>query len=159
MSRSDNPGADRPQPRTGPFWDGVNGWAPVPPAARTLGFEFVDFDPDDAVITLAFTAGENLTNPNGNVLGAFLAAMLFDTVGPALLATLAPDEFQSTQELTVRFLRPVRPGRLRAVGRVVERQGDRAQLEATLLDDQDNTVATATAFAVVVPLRTAATAP
>ena len=30
--------------------------------------------------------------PMGNVLGAFLAAMLYDTVGPALLATLNPDQ-------------------------------------------------------------------
>jgi hypothetical protein len=30
------------QERTGPFWDGVEGRAPIPPAAATLGFEFVD---------------------------------------------------------------------------------------------------------------------
>jgi acyl-coenzyme A thioesterase PaaI-like protein len=46
--------------------------------------------------------------------------MLFDTVGPALLATLAPDEFQSTMGLTVSFLRPVRPGRITAAGRIVD---------------------------------------
>jgi uncharacterized protein (TIGR00369 family) len=57
------------------------------------------------------------------VLGAFLAAMLFDTVGPALLATLEPDQFQSTLQLNVSFLRPVRPGRLVGEGRVVHRDG------------------------------------
>ncbi len=31
----------------------------------------------------------------GDVLGGFLAAMLFDTVGPALLATLGPSQFIS----------------------------------------------------------------
>jgi hypothetical protein len=43
----------------------------------------------------------DFTNPTGNVLGAFVAAMLYDTVGPALLATLAPDQFQSTLQLWI----------------------------------------------------------
>ena len=70
----------------------------------------------------------------GNVLGAFLAAMLYDTVGPALLATLKPDQFQSTLDLNVRFLRPVRPGRLIGRGRVIHRNGDLALIEAALTD-------------------------
>jgi hypothetical protein len=54
--------------------------------------------------------------------------------GPALLATLAPDEFQSTLHLDVSFLRPVRPGRIVGRGRVVHRSGDLAYLEAALVD-------------------------
>jgi hypothetical protein len=38
----------------------------------------------------------------GNVLGAYLAAMLYDTVGPALLATLGADQFQSTLDINTR---------------------------------------------------------
>jgi acyl-coenzyme A thioesterase PaaI-like protein len=53
---------------------------------------------------VAFIAPKSFTNPMGNVLGAFLAAMLYDTVGPALLATLRPDQFQSTSEIYVQFL-------------------------------------------------------
>jgi acyl-coenzyme A thioesterase PaaI-like protein len=98
------------QGRSGPFSDGVQGRTPIPPAAATLGFEFIDADTEVGTIQVAFTATEAFTNPAGNVLGAFLAAMLFDTVGPALLATLEPDQFQSTQQLNVSFLRPVRPG-------------------------------------------------
>jgi uncharacterized protein (TIGR00369 family) len=84
----------------------------MPPAAATLGLEVLDADPEHGTIELAFTATEAFTNPAGNVLAGFLAAMLYDTVGPALLATLAPGQFQSTMELNARFLRPVRPGRL-----------------------------------------------
>ena len=98
--------------RSGPFWDAIEGRAPVPRAAATLGFEFISADVENGTIELAFAATEDFTNPAGNVLGAFQAAMLFDTVGPALLATLAPDEFQSTMSLSVSFLRPVRPGRI-----------------------------------------------
>lgn len=98
--------------RSGPFWDGVEGRAPLPPAAATLGLQILEVDPDRGTIELAFEAKQEWTNPVGNVLGAFVAAMLYDTVGPAVLATLQPDQFQSTHDMTVHFLRPVRPGPL-----------------------------------------------
>ncbi|ODU05384.1 MAG: phenylacetic acid degradation protein [Pseudonocardia sp. SCN 72-86] len=141
-----------PADRTGPFWDGVAGRVPIPQAAATLGFEFVDADPDEGTIEVAFTAAEAFTNPAGNVLGAFLAAMLYDTVGPALLATLEPDEFQSTLQLSVTFLHPARPGRILGRGRVVGRTGDTAHLDAELHDADGTLLATATATAVVIPL-------
>ena len=141
--------------RSGPFWDAIEGRAPLPRAAATLGLEFIDADVDAGTIELAFTATEAFTNPTGNVLGAFQAAMLYDTVGPALLATLEPDQFQSTTQVSVSFLRPVRPGRLVARGRVVHREGDLAFLEATLLDKDGVVIATATATARVIALRDA----
>ena len=136
--------------RSGPFWDAIEGRAPVPRAAATLGFEFISADIENGTIELAFAATEDFTNPTGNVLGAFQAAMLFDTVGPALLATLAPDEFQSTTSLSVSFLRPVRPGRITGQGRIVHRDGDLAFLEATLADSAGAMIATATATARVI---------
>jgi uncharacterized protein (TIGR00369 family) len=141
-----------PSTRSGPFWDGIEGRAPVPRAAATLGFEFIGADVERGTIEVAFQATDAFTNPTGNVLGAFLAAMLYDTVGPALLATLGPDEFQSTLELHVTFLRPVRPSRLVGRGRVVQRDGDLAHLEASLVDASDAVIATATATARVIPL-------
>jgi uncharacterized protein (TIGR00369 family) len=143
--------------RRGLFWDGVEGRAPVPPAARTLGFEFLSADPDAGTIEVAFTAGEEFTNPAGNVLGAFLAAMLYDVLGPALLATLGPGEFQSTLQMSVTFLRPARPGRLLGSGRVAHRDGDHAVLEATLSAPAGEgrsagaVLATASAIARVIP--------
>jgi len=124
----------------------------MPRAAATLGFEFVDADVARGTIDLAFTATEAFTNPAGNVLGAFVAAMLYDTLGPALLATLQPDQFQSTLDLNVHFLRPVRPGRLTGKGRVVHREGDIAFLEASLFDSGGSVIANATATARVIPL-------
>jgi uncharacterized protein (TIGR00369 family) len=138
--------------RTGPFWNAVHGRAPIPRAAATLGLEFVDIDSDRGTIDLAFTATEAFTNPAGNVLGAFVAAMLYDTVGPALLATLEPDQFQSTRQLSVQFLEPVRPGRLTSHGRIVHIDGDVASLEASLRDGEGRLIATATATARIIPL-------
>src|SRR5215471_9924376 len=138
--------------RSGQFWDAMRGQAPMPRAAATLGLEFIDFDAETSTIDLAFTPTEDFTNPTGNVLGAFLSAMLYDTVGPALLATLEPDQFQSTLALNVNFLRPVRPGRLIGTGRVVHRDGDMAFLEASLRDSNGTLIATATATAKVIAL-------
>ena len=141
--------------RSGPFWDGVEGRAPIPPAAATLGFEFIDADVEAGTIEVAFAATEAFTNPVGNVLGAFVAAMLYDTIGPALLATLEPDQFQSTRQLNVAFLRPVRPGRVTGRGRIVHRDGDVVFLEASLLDAGGAIIATAAATAQVISLNRA----
>jgi uncharacterized protein (TIGR00369 family) len=144
--------------RSGPFWEAMEGRAPMPPAAATLGMEFVEADAANGAIELAFTASEEWTNPSGNVLGAFIAAMLYDTVGPALLAMLEPDEFQATLELGVHFLHPLRPGRVVAQGRVAHRDGDIAYLEASLADANGTTIATATATARVIPIQQAPSA-
>ena len=74
--------------RSGPFWDAVEGRAPKPRAAATLGWELIAADVDKGTIDVAFAATEAFTTPLGHVLGGFLAAMLYDTVGPVLLATL-----------------------------------------------------------------------
>jgi hypothetical protein len=56
--------------RSGPFWDGVEGRAPIPPAAATLGFEFIDADVEAGTIEVAFGATEAFTNPAGSSAGA-----------------------------------------------------------------------------------------
>jgi uncharacterized protein (TIGR00369 family) len=139
--------------RSGPFWDVMEGRAPTPPAAATLGFELRDVDPDAGTIEVGFTASEAFLNPAGNVQGGFLAAMLDDTLGPALVATLAPDQFAPTLELKVSFLRPATVGPLVGRARVVHRGGTIAFLEGTLSDPAGDVVATATATARIVTSR------
>jgi hypothetical protein len=60
---------------------------------------FVDATADQ--ITLSFEATRAFTNPMGEVLGAFQAVMLYDTMGPALLARIGPEEFIETLQLNV----------------------------------------------------------
>ena len=62
--------------------------AAPPPAAILLGWELVAVDPEAGTIEVAFTASEQFLNPAGVIQGGFLAAMLDDTLGPALVATL-----------------------------------------------------------------------
>jgi uncharacterized protein (TIGR00369 family) len=139
-----NAGVDR----RGPFWDVINGRREPPPAAVLLGWELEAVDPDAGTIELSFTAREDFLNPAGYVQGGFLAAMLDDTLGPALVATLSDGEWGPTISLNVQFVRPARPGRLRSRGRVVRRGRDIAFLAGELLDGKD-VVATATASAIV----------
>jgi Thioesterase superfamily len=70
---------------------------------------------------------------------------------PRAAATLG-FEFISAdiESLSVSFLRPVRPGRITATGRIVHRDGDLAFLEATLADSAGAVIATATAAARVI---------
>ncbi len=135
--------------RQGPFWDVMEGRAEPPPAAELLGFKLVEIDPDAGTIEVAFTATEQFLNPAGTVQGGFLAAMLDDTLGPALVATLGDGEWAPTTDLHVQFLRPVAPGELRAHGRIVRRGRDVAFMAGELRDGEGEVVATATATAAI----------
>lgn len=135
--------------RQGPFWDVMEGRAAPPPAAELLGFKLVEIDPDEGTIEVAFTASEQFLNPAGTVQGGFLAAMLDDTLGPALVATLGDGEWAPTTDLHVQFLRPAAPGELRGHGRIVRRGKDVAFMAGELRNGDGEVVATATATAAI----------
>lgn len=139
--------------RTGLFWDVLAGRAAPPPAAELLGWELVAVDPDAGTIELGFRAREEFTNPVGVVQGGFLAAMLDDTLGPALVATLPAGYFAPTLDLHVQFLRPAYPGRLTGRGRVVKRGNDIAFLSGELARPDGEPVAAATATARISTVR------
>lgn len=136
--------------RSGPFWDTLAGRRTAPPCAATLGWMLSRVAPERGEIEICFEAGEGFTNPVGKVQGGFLAAMLDDTLGPALVATLPDGEFAVTLELKVNFLRPASPGRITGTGRVVHRGGSIAFLAGELRDDSGEVLATATATSRIV---------
>lgn len=125
----------------------MEGRVEPPPAAATLGWELLAVDPDAGTIEVAFRASEAFLNPVGVIQGGFLAAMLDDTLGPALVATLGPGEFAPTTDLHVQFLRPASPGRLVGRGRIVRKGKDVGFLHGDLVDETGSVVATATATA------------
>jgi uncharacterized protein (TIGR00369 family) len=114
-----------------------------------LGWELVEVDPEAGTIAVAFTADERFLNSVGQVQGGFLAAMLDDTLGPALVATLGAGEWVPTVDLHVQFLTPAKPGRLVGRGRVVRRGGRIAHLAGELLDSDGVSVASAVATALI----------
>ena len=136
--------------REGYFWDVMEGRKAAPPAAELLGFKLLDVDPEAGRIRVQFDAKPQFTNPIGDIQGGFLAAMLDDTLGPALVATLHATEFAPTLELKVNFIRPARPGILIGEGRIVSRGRTIAFLAGELTNDEGELVATATATARIV---------
>jgi uncharacterized protein (TIGR00369 family) len=94
------------------FWKVVDGRLPPPACAKTLGIEIAAIDGERGTIEVNFEAKPEFLNPAGNVQGGFLAAMLDDTMGPALSATLDSGEFAPTVNLNVQFHRPAKAGPL-----------------------------------------------
>jgi len=130
------------------FWKIVEGKLPSPPCAVTLGTEFAVVDGERGTIEVKFEGKPEFLNPAGHVQGGFLAAMLDDTMGPALIATLDAGQFAPTLNLNVQFHRPAKVGPLKGIGRVVLRGKEICQLSAELFQN-DKIVATATATAII----------
>jgi uncharacterized protein (TIGR00369 family) len=130
------------------FWKIIDGKLPVPPCAKTLGLTFVEIDGERGAVEVRFEAMPEFLNPAGYVQGGFLAAMLDDTMGPALTATLDAGEFAPTVNLNVQFHRPAKVGPLKGIGRVLLRGKEVCQLSSELFQN-DKIVATATATAVI----------
>ena len=55
---------------------------------------------------IQFEAKEEFTNHFGVIQGGFLAAMLDDTLGPAVASVVEPDDAIATIEIKVSYLRP-----------------------------------------------------
>lgn len=136
--------------RTGYFWDVMEGRKPPPPAAALLGFKLLEIEPEQSTIRIEFRAKPEFANPMGHVQGGFVAAMLDETLGPALVATLPQDQFAPTIELKVSFVRPAQIGVLIGSGRVVARTRELAFLAGELHDEAGKLIATATATARIV---------
>lgn len=115
-----------------------------PPASELLGWELVSEDADKGEITVAFHPDHSMTNPRGQVQGGFVAAMLDDTMGPALLVGSGGRYIASTIDMSISYLRPVMPGRVVVKGQVVRMGRQVAFLEAELFDTTGKTLARAT---------------
>lgn len=130
------------------FWQIQEGKLPPPKSAQTLGMTILHVDAEAGTLEAEFDGKPEFINPAGNIQGGFLSAMLDDTMGPALSATLAAGEFAPTLHLSVQFLSPAVPGKLQAVGRVVRRGGGICFLAGELMQE-GRLVATATATAAI----------
>jgi uncharacterized protein (TIGR00369 family) len=117
----------------------------MPPSATLLGWQLVEVDPEAGTISVRYHARPDFANPMGNVQGGFVAAMLDEAMGPALVATLPPGQFAPTLEMKISYLEPVKVGPLWAHGRVVKRGSTNAFIEADLVDEAGTLLARASA--------------
>jgi uncharacterized protein (TIGR00369 family) len=120
----------------------------TPPAAALLGWKALELEPGR--VRVQYTARAEFGNPQGAIQGGFLAAMLDDAMGPALFTTLHGEQFAPTIELKVNYMRPARPGRIIAEGRVVHKTRSLAFLEGTLSTEDGELIATGSATARII---------
>ena len=125
---------------------------PAPPAAELLGWELVSENPQEGTIEIAFHPDERMLNPQGTVQGGFVAAMLDDTMGPALVSMSGGKTMPSSVDLTVSFIRPVSPGRVIGRGRVIRAGRAIVFHEGELIDERGMLLARATSTAVPVAI-------
>jgi uncharacterized protein (TIGR00369 family) len=130
------------------IFDGV---LPPPPIAETLGM--VDFGGERGAISVGLEPEHRHYNPLGSVHGGVLATLLDTAAACSVHSTLEPGERYTSLDLTVKFLRPVtvESGRLRAVGKVVQRGRRTSLAEAQVFDAADRLVAHATSTCMVFP--------
>ena len=129
------------------FWKMQRGELPPPNIGKTLGIEFSDIDIENGTLTANFTIGTEFTNPAGHVQGGIIAAMLDDTMGPALAILLDANQFAPTLNLNVSFIKAALPGRFKGKGKVVNKGRSICYLSGELFDPDNKLIATATATA------------
>ncbi len=127
------------------------GVLPSPPIAETLGM--VDFAGERGAISVGLVPEHRHYNPLGTVHGGVLATLLDTAAACSVHSTLEPGERYTSLDLTVKFLRPVtiESGRLRAVGKVVQRGRRTSLAEAQVFDAADRLVAHATSSCMIFP--------
>lgn len=107
-----------------------------------LGLTEVALGP--GVVRCDLTVDERHRNIQGVTHGSVPTALLDTAMGHALSGLLAPDEFCSTTQLSIQFLKASRPGDvLRATGRVSKRGRRIAYLEGSCVNGAGDEVARA----------------
>src|SRR6266487_7167072 len=117
-------------------WDRARALLAVEPAGwmETLGARIAEAEPGRVVVELI--AGPRHRHGGGVVQGGVITQIADAAMGMSL-ATLQEDGvWNTTIELKINFLRPVREGRLRAIGRVVEVKQSLMFSEADVVDER-----------------------
>lgn len=118
---------------------------PRPPCADLLGWHVLDARPEDGWICIGFEGKPEFRNPAGFIQGGFLAAMLDDTMGPAVLIHTKGATYCATIDISVSFLAPAKPGPLFGEGQVIQLGKTVGFVEARLLDAEGTWIARASA--------------
>lgn len=124
---------------------------PTPPCAELLGWHLLDGDAASRTARVGFEGRQQFLNPAGFVQGGLIAAMLDDTMGPAVVIASDGALYSTTVDLHVSYLAPARPGPLVGAGRVVQLGKTIGFLEAQLEDAAGVAVARAQSSVRLVP--------
>jgi len=119
----------------------------VPPSARLLGWNILDAHPERGWIRIGFDGKPEFRNPAGFIQGGILAAMLDDTMGPAVFVRTDGRFYTATITMTVNFLAPANVGPIAGEANVTRIGKTIAFVEGRLTSADGVVLATATASA------------
>ncbi len=109
------------------------------------GVELIALDAANGVCELAFECLARFCHSGGTVAqGGFVTAWMDAAMAHAVILTEGNQQKVMSLDISVRFLLPVSPGKVRARGRTVKRGKRIAFMEAELFDTQGRLAATAT---------------
>ena len=120
---------------------------PAPPCAELLGARVLEVRPEEGLIRMGFEGRREFLNPAGFIQGGILAAMLDDTMGPAVFGMTNGATYTVTIDMTVSFLAPAKPGPITGEGRVVQLGKTIGFVEGKLMDADGVVLAKGTATA------------
>jgi uncharacterized protein (TIGR00369 family) len=124
---------------------------PAPSCAQLLGWRILDARPADGWIRIAFEGKPEFLNPAGYIQGGLLAAMLDDTMGPAVFAHTEGALYTATIDFNVSFMAPAKPGPIFGEGQVIQLGKSIGFVEARLTDADGVLLARATSSVRLVP--------
>ena len=124
----------------------------TPACATRLGLDILEADKTAGSVRIRFTARPEFCNASGNIQGGFLAAMLDDTIGPAVLIATDEQILPVTIAFTVTFLTPARPGPIFGTGLVRKLGKTVGYVEASLEDESGVEIAHAVSSVRLTPM-------
>jgi uncharacterized protein (TIGR00369 family) len=119
----------------------------APPSSKLLGWHLLDARPEEGWIRIGFDGKPGFCNPAGFIQGGILAAMLDDTMGPAVFIMTEGRLYTATITMTVNFLSPAKVGLIVGEGNVTQIGKTIAFVEARLIAEDGAVLATSTASA------------
>ncbi|WP_029584831.1 PaaI family thioesterase [Bradyrhizobium sp. URHD0069] len=119
----------------------------APPSSKLLGWRLLDARHEQGWVRIGFDGKKEFCNPAGFVQGGILAAMLDDTMGPAVFVMTEGRLYTATITITVNFLAPAKPGPIVGEANVTQLGKTIAFVEGRLTAADGAVLATATTSA------------
>jgi uncharacterized protein (TIGR00369 family) len=120
----------------------------IVPYWQTLGLELVEAEPGRAVF--AANVRPELMQ-NGVLHGGVLASIADSACAVAAISRVYPDNYATTINLQLSYLKPVLEGRFKAVGRCLKAGKNVLFSEAQVFDYRENLVCAAASQLLVIP--------
>jgi uncharacterized protein (TIGR00369 family) len=120
----------------------------VAPFWSLLGMELVDVKKGWAKIRLPFD--RKITNANGVAHGAAIFAPADSAVGLALIGLVDKDEYISTIEMKINYLKPFDSGEIFIEGKIIHKGANTAIGDAEVKDAQGNLIAKSLATYIII---------